>query len=38
MDQLSQEVNQRLKDMEKPLKLGSVEPIQQGLKGEIGRE
>jgi type II secretory pathway component GspD/PulD (secretin) len=36
LDQLSQDANQRLKEMEKPLKLGSVEPIHKGLKGEVG--
>jgi hypothetical protein len=38
MDQLTQEENQRFKEMEKPFKLGTVEPIRQGFKGEMGRK
>jgi len=37
MDQLTQEENRKLSEMEKPFKLGTVEPIRQGLKGELGR-
>jgi len=38
MDQLTQDENRKLKDMEQPLKLGTVEPILKGLKGEMGKE
>jgi MSHA biogenesis protein MshL len=38
MEQLTQEETQRLKEMEQPLKLGTVDPIRQGIKGEMGRK
>jgi MSHA biogenesis protein MshL len=38
MEQLTQEELQRLKDMEQPFKLGTVEPIKQGIKGELGKK
>jgi MSHA biogenesis protein MshL len=38
MDQLTQEENERLKEMEKPFKLGTVEPLRQGAKGELGQK
>jgi len=38
MDQLTQEENQKLKEMEKPFKLGTVEPIREGVKGELDQK
>jgi MSHA biogenesis protein MshL len=38
MEQLTQEELQRLKEMEQPLKLGTVEPIRKGIKGELGKK
>jgi MSHA biogenesis protein MshL len=36
MENLTKEENERLKEMEQPFKLGTIEPAKQGLKGEVG--
>jgi MSHA biogenesis protein MshL len=38
MDELIRKENQKLKEMEQPFKLGTVEPIKQGIKGEMGHK
>jgi type II secretory pathway component GspD/PulD (secretin) len=38
MDELIKERNKKLLEMEQPFKLGTVEPIKQGIKGEMGRK
>jgi MSHA biogenesis protein MshL len=38
MDQLTQAEAQRLKEMEQPMKLGTIEPVRQGIKGEMGKK
>jgi MSHA biogenesis protein MshL len=36
LEELTTEENERLKKMEEPFKLGTVEPVKKGVKGEIG--
>jgi MSHA biogenesis protein MshL len=36
MQQLTEEENKKLKEMDQPFKLGTIEPLKKGLKGEMG--
>jgi MSHA biogenesis protein MshL len=38
MEQLTQEELQKLKELEQPFKLGTIEPIKKGLKAEMGKK
>ncbi len=38
MEELTEEENEKLKSMEKPFKLGTVEPAKQSIKGELGQK
>jgi MSHA biogenesis protein MshL len=38
MDELIKEENRKLQEMEKPFKMGTVEPTKQGIKGEMGNK
>lgn len=35
--ELTEEANRKLKELEQPFKLGTVEPLKEGVKGELGR-
>ena len=38
MQELTEEENRKLKEMEQPFKLGTIEPAKQGIKGELGHK